>query len=164
MATAIPHTRGVVVATEDNSQGDRTMTSRYSGSKCGAAVCELGGTIIAGQEIVKAPTDDTLARMASELASAMDAAGLTRRRAGVARGIYWLEAAGRSKSGGWLEMRLHHRPKNRRVDGAIVEYQPIALGGRTVPLGQLAVGYVDTSDEAADAVISAARTWLGELA
>src|SRR5918998_1110568 len=76
--------------------------------------------------------DDVLAELVGGLKSDLTGAGLTRQRGGLARGVAWAEASGRAADGAWLELRLHHRPTERRLDGALLAYQPVARGGRTV--------------------------------
>ena len=77
--------------------------------------------------------DDALAGIVSALDPYATAAGLVRRRGGLARSIAWAEISGRLPDHSWAELRVHHRPKERTLSAGLLVYQPLARGGRTTP-------------------------------
>src|SRR5688572_17254395 len=93
--------------------------------------------------------DDTLAGLVDGLKSDLTDAGLVRVRGGLARGVAWAEASGRAADGAWLELRLHHRPSERRLQAGLLAYQPLARGGRTAVLGEASAPYRYEADEVA---------------
>src|SRR5215207_11435104 len=85
--------------------------------------------------------DAVLADLVVGLKSDLKDAGLTRQRGGIARGVAWAEASGRAADGAWLELRLHHRPTDHRLQAGLLAYQPLARGGRTVVIGEQSLSY-----------------------
>jgi hypothetical protein len=108
--------------------------------------------------------DDVLAGLVSGLKSDLSQAGLTRQRGGLARGVAWAEASGRASDGAWLELRLHHRPAEHRLQAGLLAYQPLSRGGRTVVVGDRSVGYRYEPDEVVDELADDVSTWLRGLA
>ena len=104
--------------------------------------------------------DDVLAELVTGLRADLAAAGLSRQRGGIARGVAWAEASGRGPDGAWLELRLHHRPTERRLDGGLLAYQPVARGGRTVVIGERALEYALDASEMSGALADEVATWL----
>ena len=104
--------------------------------------------------------DDVLAQLVANLSSDLKATGLTRQRGGIARGVAWAEASGRAPDGSWLELRLHHRPSERRLDGGLLAYQPVARGGRTVVVGERTLGYAIDAAEMSGVLADAVADWL----
>jgi len=85
--------------------------------------------------------DDVLAGLVAGLKSDLSEAGLTRQRGGMARGVAWAEASGRAQDGAWVELRLHHRPSEHRLQAGLLAYQPMARGGRTIVVGERSLNY-----------------------
>jgi hypothetical protein len=85
--------------------------------------------------------DDVLAGLVAGLKSDLSEAGLTRQRGGMARGVAWAEASGRAQDGAWVELRLHHRPSEHRLQAGLLAYQPMARGGRTIVVGECSLNY-----------------------
>ena len=104
--------------------------------------------------------DDVLAELVTGLRADLAAAGLSRQRGGIARGVAWAEASGRGPDGAWLELRLHHRPAERRLDAGLLAYQPLARGGRTTVVGERSASYRDTPAELADRLAEEIADWL----
>ncbi len=104
--------------------------------------------------------DDVLAELVTNLSADLKATGLTRQRGGIARGVAWAEASGRAPDGSWLELRLHHRPTERRLDGGLLAYQPVARGGRTVVVGERTLGYALDASETSGVLADAVVDWL----
>jgi hypothetical protein len=104
--------------------------------------------------------DDTLAALIASLRPDLSNAGLRRERGGLARGVAWAEASGRGPDGAWLELRMHHRPAERRLDAGLLAYQPLARGGRTVVLGERSAPYRDEASEVADDMLHQVTDWL----
>jgi hypothetical protein len=102
--------------------------------------------------------DDVLAGLVAGLKSDLSGAGLTRQRGGVARGVAWAEASGRASDGAWVELRLHHRPSEHRLQAGLLAYQPMSRGGRTVVVGERSLSYrfepaevsLDLADDVSD--------------
>jgi hypothetical protein len=102
--------------------------------------------------------DDVLAGLVAGLKSDLSGAGLTRQRGGMARGVAWAEASGRASDGAWVELRLHHRPSEHRLQAGLLAYQPMARGGRTVVVGERTLNYryepaevsLDLADDVSD--------------
>jgi hypothetical protein len=107
--------------------------------------------------------DDVLATLISGLRAELAAAGMTRERGGLARGVAWVEASGRGRDGAWLELRMHHRPSNRRLDAGLLAYQPLARGGRTRVLGESSASYAHDPGEVAERVADAVADWLRDV-
>src|SRR5437762_12996864 len=93
--------------------------------------------------------DEVLAGLVVGLKSDLSEAGLTRQRGGIARGVAWAEASGRAADGAWLELRLHHRPAEHRLQAGLLAYQPLARGGRTAVVGECALSYQDAPRDVA---------------
>ena len=108
--------------------------------------------------------DDTLAGLVDGLKSDLTNAGLVRVRGGMARGVAWAEASGRSTDGAWLELRLHHRPSEHRLQAGLLAYQPMARGARTVVVGEESLGYRYEPIEVAADLGEAVSGWLQRLA
>lgn len=104
--------------------------------------------------------DDVLAGLVANLSADLKATGLTRQRGGIARGVAWAEASGRAPDGSWLELRLHHRPTERRLDGGLLAYQPVARGGRTVVVGEQTLDYARDASETSGVLADAVADWL----
>ena len=104
--------------------------------------------------------DDVLAELVTGLRVDLAAAGLRRQRGGIARGVAWAEASGRGPDGAWLELRLHHRPTERRLDGGLLAYQPVARGGRTVVIGERALEYDFEASEMSGVLADDVAAWL----
>ena len=104
--------------------------------------------------------DDVLAELVTGLRVDLAAAGLSRQRGGIARGVAWAEASGRGPDGAWLELRLHHRPTERRLDGGLLAYQPVARGGRTVVIGERALEYALDASEMSGVLADDVAHWL----
>ena len=104
--------------------------------------------------------DEVLAGLVAGLRADLARAGLTRERGGLARGVAWAEAAGRGRDGAWLELRLHHRPAERRLDAGLLAYQPLARGGRTTVVGERSASYRDSPAEVADRLAEEVADWL----
>lgn len=104
--------------------------------------------------------DDVLAELVTGLRVDLASAGLSRQRGGIARGVAWAEASGRGPDGAWLELRLHHRPTERRLDGGLLAYQPVARGGRTVVIGERTLEYVRDASETSSVLADDVATWL----
>jgi hypothetical protein len=108
--------------------------------------------------------DDVLAELVTGLRVDLAAAGLSRQRGGIARGVAWAEASGRGPDGAWLELRLHHRPTDRRLDGGLLAYQPVARGGRTVIIGERALEYALDASEMSGVLADEVAGWLRNAA
>ena len=104
--------------------------------------------------------DGVLAELVTGLRVDLAAAGLSRQRGGIARGVAWAEASGRGPDGAWLELRLHHRPSERRLDGGLLAYQPVARGGRTVVIGERALEYALDAGEMSGVLADEVAAWL----
>ena len=108
--------------------------------------------------------DEVLAGLVAGLTADLARAGLDRRRGGMARGVAWAEAAGRGPDGAWLELRLHHRPSERRLDAGLLAYHPLARGGRTTVIGERSASYRDVAAEVADRLAEEVADWLDAAA
>ena len=108
--------------------------------------------------------DDVLAGLVAGLKSDLSGAGLTRQRGGLARGVAWAEASGRASDGAWLELRLHHRPSEHRLQAGLLAYQPIARGGRTVVVGEQSLNYTYEPTEVSHHLADDVASWLRKLA
>lgn len=104
--------------------------------------------------------DNVLAELVTGLSSDLKATGLTRQRGGIARGVAWAEASGRGPDGSWLELRLHHRPTDRRLDGGLLAYTPVARGGRTVVVGERTLEYALQATELSSVLADDVARWL----
>lgn len=105
-------------------------------------------------------TDPVLKTIVADLAEAFSAASMTRMRAGTARGIAWAEVSGRRPDAAWWELRLHHRPNEKRVSAGLLCYQPLARGGRTAVIGEVDRTYRLTPFESGYDITEAIRAWL----
>jgi hypothetical protein len=108
--------------------------------------------------------DDTLAGLVDGLKSDLTDAGLVRVRGGMARGVAWAEASGRSADGAWLELRLHHRPSEHRLQAGLLAYQPMARGARTLVVGEESLSYRYEPIEVVADLGEAVSAWLRRLA
>jgi hypothetical protein len=108
--------------------------------------------------------DDVLAGLVDGLKSDLTDAGLVRVRGGVARGVAWAEASGRAADGAWLELRLHHRPSERRLQAGLLAYQPLSRGGRTAVVGEESLSYRYEPIEVSADLGEAVSGWLRRIA
>lgn len=108
--------------------------------------------------------DDVLAGLVAGLKGDLSEAGLTRQRGGLARGVAWAEASGRAPDGSWMELRLHHRPSEHRIQAGLLAYQPLARGGRTTVVGEQSLSYTYDPDEVSHHVADAVSRWLIQVA
>jgi hypothetical protein len=108
--------------------------------------------------------DDVLAGLVDGLKSDLSDAGLVRVRGGLARGVAWAEASGRAADGAWLELRLHHRPADRRLQAGLLAYQPLSRGGRTVVIGEQSLNYDYEASEVSMDLGEDVSSWLRRLA
>jgi hypothetical protein len=104
--------------------------------------------------------DDVLAGLVAGLKSDLAGAGLTRQRGGLARGVAWAEASGRASDGAWLELRLHHRPSEHRLQAGLLAYQPLSRGGRTVVVGEQSLNYSYEPTEVSHHLADDVAGWL----
>jgi hypothetical protein len=62
-----------------------------------------------------------------------------------------------------MELRLHHRPSEHRLQAGLLAYQPMSRGGRTIVVGERSLNYrfdpVEVSLDLADDV----SDWLRRL-
>ncbi|MCC7368926.1 MAG: hypothetical protein IT306_10915 [Chloroflexi bacterium] len=107
--------------------------------------------------------DDTLAGLVAGLKSDLSEAGLKRQRGGLARGVAWAEASGRGSDGAWLELRLHHRPAERRLQAGLLAYQPLSRGGRTLVVGEQSLSYTYDPDEVSHYIADDVARWLQQI-
>jgi hypothetical protein len=107
--------------------------------------------------------DPILHQMVTALAGDCEIAGLIRQRGGIARGVAWVEVSGRGADGAWYEMRLHHRANEKRIDGAMLVYQPIIAGGRTIELFKATLIYYPDPSAAQAEIIRLALKALSML-
>lgn len=105
-------------------------------------------------------TDQTLVGIVDRLQAQLDAIGAKRRRGGIARGVGWLEVAGRAPDGAWMELRLHHRPSELRLQAGLLAYQPLTKGGRTIVVGEASVHYDGEIGSDVEQLIETIETWL----
>jgi hypothetical protein len=108
--------------------------------------------------------DDVLADLVDGLKSDLTDVGLTRQRGGLARGVAWAEASGRAPDGAWLELRLHHRPSEQRLQAGLLAYQPLSRGGRTVVVGERTLSYRYEPDEVSGHLFEDVSSWLRRIA
>jgi hypothetical protein len=104
--------------------------------------------------------DDVLSSLVAGWSTELADAGLIRLRGGLARGVAWAEASGRAPDGAWLELRIHHRPADRRLDAGLLAYLPLARGGRTRILGERSAEYDLAPNEVADYMAAEVASWL----
>jgi hypothetical protein len=107
--------------------------------------------------------DDVLAGLVDGLKMDLSDAGLVRARGGLARGVAWAEASGRAADGAWLELRLHHRPADNRLQAGLLAYQPLSRGGRTVVVGEQSSTYRFEPTEVSHDVLEDVSSWLRRL-
>jgi hypothetical protein len=108
--------------------------------------------------------DDVLAGLVDGLKTDLADAGLVRVRGGLARGVAWAEASGRAADGAWLELRLHHRPADNRLQAGLLAYQPLSRGGRTVVVGEQSLSYSYEATEVSSDLLEEVSHWLRRLA
>jgi hypothetical protein len=106
--------------------------------------------------------DDALAGVVDALTNNLATAGLTRTRGGLVRGIAWAEASGRV-NGDWYELRLHHRPVERRLQAGLLAYQSLSKGGRTLVVGEDSLTYAEQPEERMTEIVDAITGWLRTL-
>ena len=107
--------------------------------------------------------DDVLAGLVAGLKGDLSEAGLTRQRGGLARGVAWAEASGRAPDGAWVELRLHHRPSEHRIQAGLLAYQPLARGGRTTVVGEQSLSYTYDPDEVSHHIADSVSRWLIQI-
>jgi hypothetical protein len=108
--------------------------------------------------------DEVLADIMLGLKSDLTEVGLRKQRGGIARGVGWAEASGYAADGGWLELRLHHRPTEHRLQAGLLAYQPLARGARTTVVGECELHYQDAPQEVAHHLADDVSDWLRRLA
>jgi len=108
--------------------------------------------------------DEVLAGLVDGLKTDLADAGLVRVRGGLARGVAWAEASGRAADGAWLELRLHHRPADNRLQAGLLAYQPLSRGGRTVVVGEQSLTYRYDPTEVSLDVLEDVSSWLRRIA
>jgi hypothetical protein len=108
--------------------------------------------------------DDVLAGLVAGLKGVLSEAGLTRQRGGLARGVAWAEASGRAPDGSWVELRLHHRPTEHKLQAGLLAYQPLARGGRTNVVGEQSLSYSYDPDEVSHHLADSVSRWLLQIA
>ncbi|HYU19153.1 MAG TPA: hypothetical protein VEQ11_10685 [Chloroflexota bacterium] len=108
--------------------------------------------------------DDVLAGLLAGLKVDLTEAGLVRERGGLARGVAWAEASGRGPDGAWLELRLHHRPTERRMDAGLLQYEPMGRGARTLVLGERSAPYRYDAAEVVQHLADEVAAWLRTIA
>ncbi len=108
--------------------------------------------------------DDVLAGLVDGLKSDLSDAGLVRVRGGLARGVAWAEASGRAADGAWLELRLHHRPADHRLQAGLLAYQPLSRGGRTIVVGEQSLNYRYEPIEVSPDLLEDVSSWLRRIA
>ena len=108
--------------------------------------------------------DDVLAGLVAGLKGDLSEAGFTRQRGGLARGVAWAEASGRAPDGAWMELRLHHRPSEHRIQAGLLAYQPLARGGRTIVVGEQSLNYTYDADEVSHHIADEVSRWLTQIA
>jgi hypothetical protein len=108
--------------------------------------------------------DDVLAGLVDGLKTDLADAGLVRVRGGLARGVAWAEASGRAADGAWLELRLHHRPADNRLQAGLLAYQPLSRGGRTVVVGEQSLTYRYEPIEVSLDLLEEVSAWLRRVA
>jgi hypothetical protein len=107
--------------------------------------------------------DEVLAGLVDGLKSDLSGAGLTRQRGGLARGVAWAEASGRASDGAWVELRLHHRPAEHRLQAGLLAYQPLSRGGRTIVVGEQSLNYRYEPTEVSHDLADDVSSWLRRL-
>lgn len=103
--------------------------------------------------------DETLIAILDQLRERAQAAGFTRERGGLARGIAWAELSGRH-DGAWTEMRLHHNERERTLQAGLIVYQPLSRGGLTKAAGNVLAVYHLTPDEVTSEIVDACTAWI----
>lgn len=107
--------------------------------------------------------DDALHAIVADLDADLTAAGLSRKRGGLAGGVHWAEASGRHADGSWLELRVRHDPIDTTLEAALLAYRPLSRGGRTAVLGEATHEYRQGTDEVRAALVAEVRVWLAFL-
>lgn len=107
--------------------------------------------------------DNTLIGLVDGLKADLNEAGLVRIRGGSARGVEWAEASGRAANGAWMELRLHHRPAERRLQAGLLAYQPLSRGGRTEVKGEESFTYRSEPTEVSADLGEVVSGWLRRL-
>jgi hypothetical protein len=104
--------------------------------------------------------DDTLAQIVDAVKAPATDLGMVRARGGLARGVAWAEVSGRAGDGAWIELRVHHRPTDQRVQAGMLAYQPLSRGGRTIVLGETSQTYRNGPEEVSRDVSDEIKGWL----
>lgn len=107
--------------------------------------------------------DAILADLMDGLKNDLTGAGLVKQRGGMARGVAWAEAAGRGVDDAWIELRLHHRPSDRRLQAGLLSYEPMSRGGRTIVIGERSLGYSYDPNEVAHHLGDEVANWLHRI-
>ena len=63
-----------------------------------------------------------------------------------------------------MELRLHHRPSERRIQAGLLAYQPLARGGRTTVVGEQSLNYTYDPDEVSHHIADSVSRWLIQIA
>ena len=85
--------------------------------------------------------DDVLAGLVDGLKTDLADAGLVRCAAGWRGASPGPRRLARAADGAWLELRLHHRPADNRLQAGLLAYQPLSRGGRTLVVGEQSLTY-----------------------
>ena len=110
-----------------------------------------------------ATTDQALLDVIERIREPARRAGFARERGGLVRGRAWAELSGRLSDGSWCELRLHHTDRERKMQAGLLIYRPLAQGGRTEVVGDVAVPYHLNANEAVGGIADAATIWLETL-
>lgn len=109
--------------------------------------------------------DQTLNEMTEQVRSLFPIhPGAERVRGGLARGIAWAEVSARLPDGSWGELRIHHRPNERRLQAGLLCYQSLAQGGRTIVIGEESLHYYVDPKEVSAQMAQSIERWIGTLA
>jgi hypothetical protein len=108
--------------------------------------------------------DDAIAQIVDAVKAPASDQGLIRARGGLARGVAWGEISGRASDGAWVELRVHHRMTDQRVQAGMLAYQPLARGGRTIVIGETSQSYRNGPEEVSQDVADEIKGWLRLLA
>ena len=76
--------------------------------------------------------------------------------------VYGKEAHAAS-DGAWVELRLHHRPSEHRLQAGLLAYQPMSRGGRTVVVGERSLNYRYEPTEVSLDLAEDVSDWLRRL-
>lgn len=112
-----------------------------------------------GEEAVPHYADATMNALTAKIREGALRRGLRRERGALAREVWWAEFGGRGADGSWYELRVHHRPEQKKIQAGLLGYRPLTQGGRTIELGSISRDYDDPADEVPN-VAEAVLTWL----